>query len=96
MLSIYRTESCSESELWTIYQRHVESSQSNSIGTARTLAEDFYAEGLSFDPDGVPHPRHANVIRWPLGADQKEQLKDIKQALADRATFVGRPANLSP
>lgn len=39
------------------------------------------AEGLSFDADGKPHPRHANVVGWPALAD-KHKIKNIQQKIA--------------
>lgn len=42
-------------------------------------AETPIRENLSFDPDGKPHPQHANIVGWP--ADKHER-KNVQQKIA--------------
>jgi hypothetical protein len=87
-LSVYRTEDCPLAELRAIYQQHVEPGWPGAVGSARFPAEAAYEQGLGFDPDGVPHTRHASIVNWPLDPDRKERLRDIQQSLADASAFV--------
>jgi hypothetical protein len=55
---------------------------------ATASAAAFLERNLSFDPDGHPHPRHANVIGWP---EEKHARKNLARELADRMTLEVRP-----
>lgn len=87
-LSVYRTDDCSPEELWTIYARHVEPQRPDSVGTARLQAARVYSMRLGFEPDGIPHPRHANVVGWPEDANQ---VKALAAELAVASEFLKRP-----
>jgi hypothetical protein len=47
--------------------------------------------GLTFDPDGKPHPRHANVIGWPDPIVKKHELKNLQQKIAPSMKLELRP-----
>jgi hypothetical protein len=44
-------------------------------------AGQFFNQGLSFDANGDPHPRHADVIGWPA---EKHARKDVAREIADK------------
>lgn len=52
------------------------------------LAQKVFESSLSFDADGIPHARHANVIGWPM---PKHEWKNIQQKIADAMTLEVRP-----
>jgi hypothetical protein len=52
------------------------------------LAQKVLESALSFDADGTPHARHANVIGWPI---PKHEWKNIQQKIADAMTLEVRP-----
>jgi hypothetical protein len=88
-LSVYRTDACSQAELWSIYADHVRPYRGDeSLGTARLVANSIYDKHLHVEPDGVPHWRHANVVNWP---EEKEQQKAVALDLAKNSRFIPRP-----
>ena len=94
--SIYRIShpDLSETEIWTIGQDYVATPRSKTLrGRADLKAVAVYDEGLSFDPNGVPHPRHANIVGWPESTPDSDtdaqELIAIKLALA--ATLHKKP-----
>lgn len=88
--SVIRTHGCLESELWDVYRRFVRTGRAQeAIGSGRILASVVYELGLGFNPDGVPHPRHANIVGWP---PDKEDWKALADEIALGAVFVARPA----
>lgn len=80
-MSVYRVDSVTASEIWDICAKYVDDHSVSRIAKARgtCVANSMVLEGLSFDPDGDPHPRHVNVIGWP-GA--KHEQKNIQQKIA--------------
>lgn len=95
-LSVDRTDGCSLGDLWAIYVEFVEKTRPGALGSAKFPAAAAIEESLSFIPDEDHQGRHANIVGWPLALDQKDRLKVVKQALADRANFVRRPIVPSP
>lgn len=87
--SVYRASGASSEELWAICAEHVDiTRRMKARGT--TAAEHFLAAGLQFDPDGKPHPRHANVIEWPL---PKHEQKILAQKIAATMVLELRPSD---
>lgn len=63
--SVYRTRGLGEAEVWEICRKYYEEPANlTARGRGDGLARHVLAAGLSFDPNGVPHPRHADVIGW--------------------------------
>lgn len=63
--SVYRTHSLSEAEVWEICRRWYEEianllAKGRGDGPAKSIVD----AGLSFDADGRPHPKHANIVGW--------------------------------
>jgi hypothetical protein len=90
-LSVYRADGATASELWGICEVHVDNKATARVAKARgtCLAGTFSDEGFSFDPDGIPHPRHANVIGWRDDIP-KHELKNIQQKIARAMKLEGR------
>jgi len=50
-------------------------------------AGQFLNQGLSFDANGDPHPRHADVIGWPA---EKHAQKNVAREIADKLHLEAR------
>jgi hypothetical protein len=48
---------------------------------------------LEFDADGDPHPRHANLLGWPV---QKNEQKILQLKIAGAMTLEVRPVSPTP
>jgi len=55
-------------------------------GTADAAA--FLDRQLAFDVNGVPHPRHTDVISWPTA---KHAQKELAREIAELMTLEKRP-----
>jgi len=88
--STYRAKGATSAELWSICSKHIDNAAASYVPKARGIcaASVFMDQGLSFDPDGKPHSRHANVIGWPL---KKHELKNIQQKIAPLMVLEMRP-----
>jgi len=80
-LSVYRTTALLPAQIWEICNRFVDNHSAHRLAKARGFcrAEIPIREGLSFDPDGEPHPQHANIVGWPA---EKHELKNVQQKIA--------------
>lgn len=66
--SVFRTSGLNEEEIWNICGGHVASSRTQACtGRGVCTVQNIIECGLELDPDGVPHPRHANIVGWPVG-----------------------------
>jgi hypothetical protein len=66
--SIYRTFGLTDAEVWTIGDEYVTKPHPGHLpilARADLQAQRVLDLDLKFDPDGSPHPRHANIIGWP-------------------------------
>lgn len=89
-ISVYRTGDLSEIEIWDIAFEYIEKLRKDNkkiVARADLSANYYFNAGLQFDPDGVPHIRHANVINWPT---EKMEIKLITVQLANDAELVRR------
>lgn len=86
--SVYRTEALSEDEIWQLAATFVAPEIGDVAARGDVSSEVLPSLGLSLDPDGVPHPRHANIIGWP-GAKEAQKVKAL--VLESAAHFVARP-----
>jgi hypothetical protein len=75
---------------WAICAAHVDNPSAGRIMKARATCEAglVLAQGLTFDPDGQPHPRHANIVGWP---STKNEQKNLQQRIAAEMTLELRP-----
>jgi hypothetical protein len=89
--SVYRTESCTSSEIWVIGETYVTANRTDGL---RVLARvDIQAEiilnaDLLVDPTPIPHPRHADIVNW---SDKPEQRLGQASALALKAKPISKP-----
>ena len=89
-LSIYRTEGLDEAEVWALADDQVTKNHPDrlpALARADTQAQKVLDLDLKFDPNGVPHPRHANIVGWP-DDEVARQMKAV--SLAKSAQLVPR------
>jgi len=86
-LSIYRTQGLDEGQVWQLADEYVGSPEKPVIARADLHAEIYLSHNLSFDADGQPHSRHANVIGW---SDDHSLQKIIALQLAEASNLVHR------
>ena len=53
----------------------------------------FLDARLTVEPDGKPHPRHANVIGWP---EDKHARKNVAREIANKMILEVRPDRRDP
>ena len=97
--SICRSGTLEDEELWAICTNFFDScSQNPAIGKGTAKASVVIAEGLNFDPNGVPFPQHADIIGWNdeagLPYEEKKNIwMDQAQRMAPHFKFKYRPNN---
>lgn len=87
-LSVYRTETLGNEEVWAIANEFVGTPEKPVIARADLPAATYYSHALTIATDGIPHPRHGNVIGW-LG-DHSAQ-KVVALQLAESAELSLKP-----
>lgn len=88
-ISVYRIQNLSEGEIWEIDDQYVSGLRGEkSLGRADLSIGIILDLNLTIDPNGIPHPRHANVC-FSEGM-MKDNQKLIAIKLAEAATFVPR------
>jgi hypothetical protein len=84
--SVYRTEGCSDDEVWLIGEKYVtEKRQDGQRVLARAdVSSDVILSfaGLLIEPAPTPHPRHADIVNWP---DSRERQLDKMNVLAEQS-----------
>jgi hypothetical protein len=86
--SVYRTSCCNEERIWTLGELFVERNRKDKrkiLGRADVEAALVFHEGLAIQPHLLPHPRHAELTKWP--SDKAEQ-KDKALALAQASKLL--------
>ena len=78
-ISVYRVEDLSAAEVRHIGVTHVQGADSLLKGHAVLAAGEFFVHSLDLVPDGVPHPRHANVIGWATDARNRVIARDLAE-----------------
>lgn len=77
-ISVYRTQDLQVAETFEIGRQYVTELLADKkpiLAGACLQARVYYEQKLNFDPDGKPHPRHANVIGWPWDQDVQRALR---------------------
>lgn len=67
-LSVYRTDNCPEDEIWSIADEYVTKLLPNKkpvLARGEFKCKVVLEQDLVVDPDGIPHPRHSNIVNWP-------------------------------
>ena len=86
-LSVFHISSLSESEVWEIGRRHVETEKRRLKARADLLTGDVYESNLEVIPDTQPHELHANITPFP--ADRKERDRIARKlALASKLVII--------
>ena len=85
-LSVYRTSTLSEGEIWSIGDEFVAEPRGRTLyGRADLLAQDVYALQQKVEPETSIHPLHADIIPWP---DGRADILLLATQLALRSQFV--------
>lgn len=88
-LSVYRTSTLSEEEIWSIGNELVAEPRGKTLyGRADLLAQDVYALQQKVEPETSVHPLHADIIPWP---DGRADILFLATQLAVRSKFVSNP-----
>ena len=82
-LSIFRTSTLSEEEIWTLAAEKVEPSRGPVIGRGELTVSAIAEEKLRVAPDEDPNSRHVDVVDWPVDRDARVTLA---KALAAKAS----------
>jgi hypothetical protein len=90
-LSTYRSSGIAANELWVVCATHVDSADMSRVAKARgsCKAQVLTNAGLNLDPNGRPHDRHVDVIKWPI---DKDALKALQQEIAAAMTLHLKPS----
>lgn len=91
-LSVFRIAGLSTDAVWDIGQREVIDvlPQPRTLhGIAEIKALNVQENGLTVDPDNTPI-RHANIVGWPEGPENKARRQSIAQELAAEAKLLLR------
>ena len=90
-LSVFRIDGLSTEAVWDIGQREVINTMSQPSRTLYGMADikvlSVQENNLVVDPDKTP-VRHANIVGWPEGPENKARRKSIAQELAADARLV--------
>lgn len=89
-LSVYRTSTLSEEEIWSIGNELVAEPRGKTLyGRADLLAQDVYALQQKVEPETSVHPLHADITPWP---DGRADILFLATQLAVRSKFVSNPS----
>ena len=86
-LSVFRIDDLQLEEIWEIGQKHVIDKMSKPkvlYGLADIKVFRVQEKNLKVDPDNKPI-RHANIVGWPEGPENKARRQSIAQELAAEA-----------
>ena len=88
-LSVYRTLTLSEDDIWSIGSEFVAKPRGKTLyGRADLLAQTVYALKQKVEPETSQHCLHADVIAWP---DNKDDIQDLANRLALQSKFIPNP-----
>ena len=86
--SVFRIQDLKGRTIWALADEYVAIVRNKPV-VARAVVSvaEIRRVGLDLDPDGKPHPRHANIVNWPPG---KSDWKSYAQQLAAMARVTMR------
>jgi len=88
--SVYRTSGLTLADNWALIRVVFEEGRNNTAkARAYGPADAILNAGLSFDADGQPHPRHANIVGWD--SSEKHLRKQQAMNFASAFRFEERP-----
>jgi hypothetical protein len=86
--SVYRILGLTPDEVWSIGDVLVGAPLGKPIPARADIgAKAVFGLGLAVDPDGIPHPSHANIVGWP---ESRSARKLVAIKLAEAAVCVLR------
>jgi hypothetical protein len=82
-LSVFRISDLPQDEVWDLGELYVAAPRNKLLlGRADIFASNVFSKGLGITPTHRPHPRHANIINWPV---EREYQRMIAVELAAEA-----------
>lgn len=88
-VSVYRSSTMNESEVWTIGDQFVAPARGKQVlGRADLSAAHVVEASLSVEPETTPHPLHADLTGWT--ADRLQQ-RVTALKLASKAVLAVKP-----
>jgi hypothetical protein len=80
--SVHRTDHLSNDNMWKLGKLFVENEESNRVVRARAAgaAQTISGAGVALSINGVPWPRHADIVGWP---EEKHAQKLIAMDIAN-------------
>lgn len=89
--STYRTTRKEENEIWQIGEEYVSKTRGLPIVGRVDLSASAYTDrSLSFEPDGIPHTRHTNIVGWNTNKPDDLERR-IKLAMAAGDNWYPKP-----
>ena len=89
-ISVYRIQDLTEEEIWKIDDKYVSGLRGKKSHGRADLNIDLLPNlNLTIDPNGDPHPRHANVCFSEGMMKDNQKLTAMK--LAEASIFIPRP-----
>ena len=74
--SVIRTDHLQGEQIWALGYQYAENIQAGRRIRARGIGEvaTVTAQGLQFDVNGDPYPRHVDIVGWPNGHDKAARM----------------------
>lgn len=86
--SVYRISGLTDEDVWSLGDLFVAGPLGTRIAARADIEVTIVVNcGLAVDPDGVPHPGHANIVGWP---ELRSAQKLVAIKLAEAASCVLR------
>ncbi len=93
--SVYRTDDCSEEEIWSLgdeYVTRLRPDHKPILGRGDIKCKEVLEQDLLVVSAPVPHPRHANIVNWP----EDESLREAKALELSRKAQLHLRQETSP
>lgn len=93
--SVYRIDSCASEEIWSLGEEYVTRKRTDGkrvLARADIHAQAILDEDLRFEPNPIPHPRHADIVQWP----EKQELRLEKASVLALEAQLVLPSWSSP
>lgn len=88
-VSVYRILGLSDEEIFAIGRSFVATPMEKKLlGRADIVAECVYTNGLTVEPDTMPHERHANIRGWSASDSQKNRMIALELARVAKLHLV--------
>ena len=82
-VSVYRITDLKEEQVWEIGRTNVAAALNKQLlGRADIIALCVFNQKLRVESDPKPHPRHANIVGWPIDQEKKKEIALVLAAEA--------------